>query len=239
MTTFPLPAEYYRDAIQRESSRLAVAARDAGLDAPLSTCPGWDVAQLLSHMGVLHRWVAAMVASGSGERIDQDTIERAPDGPERIDWFEHGSLELVAALDLAGPKAPVWTFSGVGSASFWFRRMAQETMVHRIDVELASGLSSPIDALLAADGVDEYWSVQLGRKLPLRPIEELVGVISLSATDIDATWTVSLDRSAISHLDLDSPPDVTVTGPAEELLLFLWARGPLATSTVTGDRRSR
>ena len=212
-------------------------ARRAGLDAAVAACPGWNVAKLIVHVGVLHRWVASMVAGGLVERLDTRAVERAPDGNERIAWLERGSRELEQVLADAGDDRVVWTLEGVGRSAFWFRRMAQETMVHRFDVELAAGIQSSVDPLLAADGIDEYWSAQLGRKLPLQPIDGLEGVLALLATDVDAAWTVSLSRDALALLAPGSPADVTVAGPAYELLSFVWNRRPLTTGTIEGDRR--
>jgi uncharacterized protein (TIGR03083 family) len=236
LTEFPLPSSYYLEALPVESARFVAAARRAGLDTGVATCPGWDVAKLIVHLGVLHRWVAQMVAGGLTERLDTRVIERAPDGDERIAWFEDGSLELVRALQDAGDDRVVWTLEGGGRSGFWFRRMAQETMVHRLDIELAAHVKGPADSLLAADGVDEYWSVQLGRKLRRQPIDGLEGVLALRATDVEAEWTVSLTRDALTLLAPGSPAEVTVSGPASELLCFVWNRHPLTTSTIQGNR---
>jgi hypothetical protein len=137
----------------------------------------------------------------------------------------------------AGDDQTVWTFEGVGRSAFWFRRMAQETMVHRLDVELAAHFEGLVDPLLAADGVDEYWSVQLGRKLPRQPIEGLEGVLTLRATDVEAEWTVALTQDTLTLLAPGAATEVTVSGPASELLGFVWNRGHLDTSEVRGDRR--
>lgn len=43
---------------------------------------------------------------------------------------------------------------------FWIRRMAQETVIHRIDAELATGQPvAPVPAGLAVDGIDETLKV--------------------------------------------------------------------------------
>jgi len=41
--------------LREEGPRLAAAAGRAGLDAPVPTCPGWLVRDLLSHAGGVHR----------------------------------------------------------------------------------------------------------------------------------------------------------------------------------------
>ena len=36
-------------------------AAAAGLDAPVPTCPGWTVRDLVTHQGLIHRWATANV----------------------------------------------------------------------------------------------------------------------------------------------------------------------------------
>lgn len=49
----------------------------------------------------------------------------------------------------------MWTWSNEQSSSFVLRRQAHEALIHRLDAELVVGDCSPIDPLLAVDGVDE------------------------------------------------------------------------------------
>ncbi|MGH9115951.1 MAG: maleylpyruvate isomerase N-terminal domain-containing protein, partial [Acidimicrobiales bacterium] len=43
----------YLDHLAREGAAFAAAA-EAGLDRPVPTCPGWDVAALVAHLGQVH-----------------------------------------------------------------------------------------------------------------------------------------------------------------------------------------
>lgn len=65
--------------------------------------------------------------------------------------------ELRAEFSVREPDSPTPTwFAADQTVAFWIRRMAQETVVHRIDAELAAGL--PVTAVpedLAIDGIDE------------------------------------------------------------------------------------
>lgn len=238
MIEFPLSSSYYLDALQLESERFANAARHVGFDREIVTCPGWNVAAVVLHVGVLHRWAAAMVAGGHAEPLDRAAFEFAPDGAERITWFESGSSALIEVFSEVGPDREVWTRLGMGRSKFWFRRVLQETMVHRFDIELAAGSLGAVDPVVAADGIDEYWTVQLERKLALRPVSTLAGVLELRATDVDVAWTVRLNENTVTAVKSGFPADVTVTGPAYELLSFLWSRDQLGIDcSVEGDRR--
>ena len=236
MIDFPLAPNYYLDALRVETERLSIVARRSGLSAAVVYCPGWDVAKLVLHVGVLHRWVMTMVENAMTERLDVHTIERAPEGDARIDWLEEGVSDLVATLERAGTDRVVWTLAGEGHSAFWFRRMTLETMVHRLDAETAAGIESVVDPLLAADGVDEYWSWWLGRKLAHQPITALGGVLRIRATDADAEWTVSLSPDSVDLAAPDAPIGLEVAGPALDLLKFVWNRGGPMSSEVHGDR---
>ncbi len=53
----------YLDAIRTNATALVDAADAAGLDAPVPTCPEWTVADLLGHIGRVHRWAAGNAGS--------------------------------------------------------------------------------------------------------------------------------------------------------------------------------
>ena len=78
-------------------------------------------------------------------------------------------------------------FAGPTTAAFWFRRQAHETAVHRWDAQRAATPSSvdPIDATLAADGVDEWLEVFVPRFLARTGVpDDLVGAtLHLHCTD--------------------------------------------------------
>jgi uncharacterized protein (TIGR03083 family) len=55
----------------------------------------------------------------------------------------------------AAGSDPVWAFGEMRPASFWARRMAHETAVHRADAEIAVGRTPDLAPELAADAIDE------------------------------------------------------------------------------------
>jgi hypothetical protein len=46
-------------ALRSSAAALRAAAASAGLDAKVPTCPAWDIRQLVTHQGMVHRWAAA------------------------------------------------------------------------------------------------------------------------------------------------------------------------------------
>jgi hypothetical protein len=63
MTLVTPVVEEHLAGVDAAVDRMAVWARSAGPDAPVPTCPGWTVRDLLAHQGMVHRWA-------SGQRLD-------------------------------------------------------------------------------------------------------------------------------------------------------------------------
>jgi uncharacterized protein (TIGR03083 family) len=160
------------------------------------------------------------VEHGTGDRVRFKQSPQAPEGDELPDWFETNLQGLVDAL--AGMDTTIlWpTWAGERPGSFYPRRMAQETAVHRWD-----GVGGPVDAELAVDGIDEH----LGLFAPLAPGAQLGahGTIHLHATDIDGEWLVTLGPEGVSFDHGHAQGDVALRGGAGDLLLWAWNRVPV------------
>jgi uncharacterized protein (TIGR03083 family) len=221
----------FLETIRTEGATIATLLDDpAAATTEVPSCPGWDGAKLVGHLGRVHRWVTAMVRAKSPERLD------FPPRPERVDrpWFEEGVAELVAALEETGPDAPMFTFPhGGGTSRFWFRRQAEETAVHRWDLQHALGRPAPIDAEVALAGVDELLDVLFaGRAV------DLGGAVHFQATDSPhGDWVViRTEDGTILVGHGHERGDVSLRATASDLLLWLWGR-PLPESglEVVGD----
>jgi uncharacterized protein (TIGR03083 family) len=216
--------------IERIGSLLADLERP-GLRRPVRACPGWDVAEVVRHLGGVHRWATAIVATGHDGSVDADqTAARAPDSAHPADlrdWFVEGAQLLCAELAAASPDRRCWTLAGDGTASFWVRRQAVETAVHRVDVELALGCRPDVGSALAVEGLDELVTVLAPRQVRLGRTAALPGRLTLTATDAARTW----------QLGVRDTPSATLSGPAAPLLLALWGRLDLDESGLdaTGD----
>jgi uncharacterized protein (TIGR03083 family) len=217
-------------AIERESAALVDAATALGVDVP--ACPGWDVGELVRHVGSAHHNAARIV----GEQLQQHPFKdevKAPEGVDPIDWLTSNTAELVRVLRTTDPATPVWTFGPDRTAAFWARRMAQETMVHRVDVEQANGRPSELDRELADDGVDESLHVFVPL-LAGADTEPPGGELLLHALD-GRSWVVTFDTGA-ARIEVDHrQADACVQGPAADLLLWLWGRASTDALTLYGD----
>jgi uncharacterized protein (TIGR03083 family) len=186
-----METQQYLDQLAQNSERLADAAAVAGVDAPVPSCPGWTVTELLDHVVRGDDWARRIVeqgATGSTDRVQHAETDPSLQGDALVQAFRDGADALVAELSSVAPDTPVWTFSSTNrTASFWQRRRAQETAVHRYDAELAAGTPTPIDTDLAVDGIDEILTVFLPR---LADNFDAIGdgTVHLHCTDADGEW---------------------------------------------------
>jgi hypothetical protein len=125
---------------------------------------------------------------------------------------------------------------------FWLRRMAQETVIHRIDAELAAGLpSARIPDDLALDGTDEVLTRFLGYFSPEGEASHLSDADGASAIMVSSggrRWTVRPSPSAEATLveeGADADPRAVLSAAPDPMLRWLWGRGGDDLVTVAGD----
>jgi uncharacterized protein (TIGR03083 family) len=216
--------------LDREGRALAAAALEAGLDAEVPTCPGWQVRDLLRHTGTI------LVADAHPERR---LIPDPPvlDGTELITWYQDGHRDLVDTLAGAPQNVTCWTVHPAPAPSplaFWARRQAHETTVHRYDAEAArGGPASPIGTDFAVDGIDE-----LLRGFHARPRSrlrtEVLKVLRVRALDANTAWTVRLSpEPPVTEPGAPYGAITELASPADQLYLALWNRVPVP--RVIGD----
>ncbi|HKG50312.1 MAG TPA: maleylpyruvate isomerase family mycothiol-dependent enzyme [Actinomycetales bacterium] len=205
----PLTEEAYLGNLERDAAAVSACIDRGPMSAPVAGCPGWDLRQLVVHLGRTHRWATAALAS-----TDQPAYPPRPDDARLAEWFAEGAAELLAALRSADPGRPCWSFSpDTGTVAFWVRRQAQETAVHRWDAQHALGRADRIDATLAADGVDEVARVFYPRQVAMGRREPLGTAVTLRPDDAGEPVLLG-----------EGTPVAAVSGPAEDLLLALWQR---------------
>ena len=231
-----MESERYLTALARESEALAAAAAAAGPSAPVPSCPGWTVADLLVHCASGDLWARTIVEQRTTQRVSADLPEDPPTGDALVPWFLDGAHALVVALTEVDPTTSVWTFSPADrTAEFWRRRRALETAVHRYDAQLAVGPSAttPIEAELAADGVDEYLTVYVPRwgKDVAGPGQSL----HFHCTDVEGEWLVVGTDDGVTVTREHAKGDVAARGSASDLMLFVWGREPASRLEVFGD----
>ncbi|MFD4266472.1 maleylpyruvate isomerase N-terminal domain-containing protein [Rhodococcus sp. NPDC058481] len=235
--------DQHLEILRTEGLRLAAMPAEA-LDAQVPTVPGWTLERVVRHTGRVHRWVQATLAAGPGAGLEEtEQPESLPRGPDCLPAYREALEQLLAEIHTHdfGRGAP--TFAGPGTVGFWARRQAHEVAVHRMDAAdalHAAGGPAPADisAESAADGVDEWARLMLVRALPADRIpQELHGrTVHLHGTDTeDAEWLLRFGPEGVEVEAGHGKGDVAVRGTAQELLLTMWRRRPLAALEVFGD----
>jgi len=227
----PLPLPTYLASLTADAAAFAdlVADPAADLSEAVPACPGWSLHDLAEHLGQVHRWAAfALREDRPGPAADVAPTARA----ELAAWLRAGTAELLDLLTGLDPATPRWGFGNrPRTAAFWWRRQAHETAVHLWDARAALGHLVPMDADLAADGIDEVATVFFPRQVRLERCPPLTWSLAVHAVDRPclgrgdgpdgSCWVIGGDG-----VDLPAPA-ATLRGSANDLLLVLWHRLPL------------
>jgi uncharacterized protein (TIGR03083 family) len=226
------------DAVHHEGLRLAQAAARSSLEAPIPTCPGWTMRDLLRHVGTVHRWATAHVSGARQDNFDPfaEVGDNWPPDADLIGWFSEGHAGLVQALGEAPADRQCFTFLPAPSPlAFWARRQAHETAVHRADAESASGAITSCAPEFARDGIDELLFGFLGR-----PGSQLTSnapwTLHLHATDTDGEWLVRTQAEGLAiTAEHGDDCDCTVAARASDLYLLVWNRRVAEGLAIDGD----
>ncbi len=233
----------YCERLGPEVERFATVLEDCPTGAPVPPCPAWSVGDLAQHLGMVQRWAAGLVERRAPARLGFRALGLVEE-PPTPQWMRAGGEALIAVLRATDPDAPMWAWGADQHVRFWSRRQLHETMVHRVDLELAAGAATQLDAELAADGVDELLENLPAAESFSPNVAELRGSgerLSLVAEDTASAWLVVFEPSGfrVERASGEAVPaaDATVRGPAAELLLTCYRRTPLDLNglAVEGD----
>jgi uncharacterized protein (TIGR03083 family) len=218
-------------ALRHSGAALRDAAAAAGLTAKVPTCPAWDVAKLVTHQGMVHRWAAATLRLESDHETS-DSVAAAASAPDLLEWYSAGLDALIAAVTAAAPdiRATVFLNDAPAPRQFWARRQAHETTIHGVDAVSAELGRWPaadevtIDPALAADGIDElltgFVTRGKGKLHAAQPYTLLV-----RTDDTGHAWTLRIsDGPLVTTPGGTDTPDAVFAGSAVQLYLSLWNR---------------
>ena len=237
----------YLAHVERDAARIAAMGR-LGMDAPVPSCPGWTVADLIAHTGVVYAHKAAIVRDG---RVDEQPAPIEPPGAGILDWFEERSSEMLEILTAVDPATPAATWHAPDqTVGFWHRRMAHESVIHRIDAELAHSAVTPIDATLGADGIDEILLVMMTGAPDWAETTVADEIVAITESDGGRTWrlragdftgTSPRGNSYVAEPTFfvdtgDQASAAAIVGAAGDLDAWLWGRRDLSSLVVEGDR---
>jgi uncharacterized protein (TIGR03083 family) len=233
----------YVEEYATAANRFAAAVAGADMHARVPSCPAWSAYDLAVHLGNVHAWAATIVETAS-RAAEQNDAPRSARAKPVSRWYAGKAEDLCQVLRHARLDQPCWNFAfGTGVVGFWPRRQLHETTIHQVDLDLAARRPTDLAAELSADGIDEVLTVFLHRMHTRGHPADLVGPITLTATDTGDAWTVAPQPAG-------RPPTVEQVGtvgsgvrdhvaaPADVLYRLLWKRAPADDPAleVTGDR---
>ncbi|WP_168200952.1 maleylpyruvate isomerase family mycothiol-dependent enzyme [Allokutzneria sp. NRRL B-24872] len=223
-----------------------VDGRDA--TAPVPTCPKWTLADLVDHVAATQRMVAMLV----GERMSQPDeafaryVPAPADSAEWRAWLTGSAAAAERAFESVSDDTPVWDPSGAeAGVPFWSRRLFGEISVHRADAAATVGATYELEPGPAAEAIQDWLETLTSRGYwENRPdfADALRGTgqtLHFHASDAGAAWLARRERDGIVLERTGGEADVTLSGPADQLLLVLSRRGSLETASgleVRGDR---
>lgn len=232
------PNEYLAHLRAEVDSLLDAAAVDPGAKVP--SCPGWTVADLVLHVG--NTWARGTDVLASGRNVDRRPLPEVESDDFLLAWGRERADEVVSAVEhwsVPDPGGECWTLVPPHTRGFWARRMALESVLHGWDCRNAVGRRSPMDADLAADGVDEFFSVMLPRCLQRNPGTWSGETLHLHRTDGEGEWWLRLADGQAEVERGHRKGDVAVRGSGSDLYLWCSGRGTvdsLPDLDVVGDR---
>lgn len=250
MTTLA-PADYL-EHLRSESRRFREVLTDCDPGARVPGCPDWTAADLLWHLaGVQWFWGTVVRNRPAAPSEDDPEPERPASYEAMLAAYDEYSSALLAQLENADPGEPAWTWSDEQTIGFTYRRQAHEALIHRVDAEQTAGHETPLDPVLAADGVLECLDVMYGGTPPWGEFHPLPHHVRIDCTDTgDRCWVqvgrfVGTNPADGQHYDDNdihvvaepgTEPDAVVSGPAAALDAWLWRRRDDEGITVQGDR---
>ncbi len=212
-------------AVDADSRRLIDIAL-ANLDVSLMCNDDWSMRDLVAHIGGVWSFVIANVAASSTEPSPPGERSAAPDGDTIGPWIEERRSALLDQFAARSADDAAWTFGNGSTVGWWARRMAHETVIHRVDAEDGVNDRQPIHGDLAADGINEYLEVGLvsSTRRPNRTYPPKT--LHLHRTDGPGEWMLqrgSTENEVVVTHEHEKG-DAAIRGSAMSLDLWVWGR---------------
>jgi uncharacterized protein (TIGR03083 family) len=227
------------DLLEREIGRFATLVADAAPASQVPSCPEWTVSDLVRHLGTVHRWAEHLVRTRSQRWVSPAKLGLVL-GPLTAEWIHAGGAALVSTLRSANPNTPMWAWGVDQHVAFWSRRQLHETLVHRIDLELAMGVEPAAADTVAADAIDEFL-VNLAAAAVFSPnVKQLRGGgerLVIRTDQPGCAWTITLSADGFDvETGAATSPTSALSGPPLAVLLVLYRRVALDQRvSVDGD----
>jgi uncharacterized protein (TIGR03083 family) len=207
-------------------------------EADVEACPGWTVADLVSHVTSVHEfWTTVALERPLDEPAGDDTPKPVDDPVQAVSRFESGAARMVDVLRAADQSAPCWTWAPMRQdVGFITRHQVQEIAVHHWDAVGAVGGTLTLEADIASDAISEFLTVSVSSDAApwVKDAPRLPGRFTLRAIDADRAGTIHSGEqpATIAFDETSTAPVAEIIATAGELLLWLYKRISLDTSAV-------
>ena len=229
MSEHRLTPEQYLTHVRADAAVVRAAAQLAP-DAAVPDLDGWTALTVLEHLGDVYMHKVEVL------RLGHPPGRWPPPGPdpEPFAWFDSALAQLLDELGSRAPGEPAWTFASFDqSVGFWHRRMAHESAIHRQDSEGAVGARTPIDDVLAVDGIDEILGLFAAVPTSDTEVTPRRGTVDVQAGGASWRLDVRPRRLTVTAGPVERA-DVTLAGLPDAVLWWLW-RGVDLGLEITGD----
>lgn len=249
-----MTAERRRQALRAHTEQLTECVSAAGSDAPVPTCPGWTVTDLVAHVGQTQHWVSEIIERRIVDPAQLPTeMATAPTEPDDWPaWLSEGAARAAEACSDEALQAPVFNAAADDrtGGEFWLSSLLNETVIHGADAAYAAGRDYDIDADIAAYLITNHlamltsptWAAQ--RPDSANALRGAGETLHWHAADEPGLgdagdWFIERGHDGASWQARSGEADVTVNGPAKSLLLILTRRRRLTDEvdqvSVDGD----
>lgn len=207
------------------------------LGETVPTCPEWTGADLAVHIAAVYLHKTETMRRGEFPHPWEPDL-----GEDPLAALDRAYGELTAEFAARKPDEPALTwYEPVQTVGWWIRRMAQETVIHRVDAELAAGVEPlPVPADLAADGIDEVLVCFLAYQPPGEAdLDELLAACDGDTVRIDTesgSWLVQLGPDVVTVARGSADADAVIRGSEDAVLRWLWRRVGNPAVELDGNR---
>lgn len=210
------------------------ALSQGSLDAPVPTCPDYDLAALTRHVGEFSVFWTHVICEAVGREKTQ--FPDFPDDQSQIPtWFGGLARDLVAILRETSPDTACWTWvPDRQNVAFVGRRTAHELSIHRYDAQLAVGTPTPIEAELAADGIEEIFVMHAAWEQSTQGNGETVHLHSTEGNE----WMITVSPDGMVVDRSHGKADVALRGSVSDIELLLFQRPTIGEVEIIGDRKA-
>jgi uncharacterized protein (TIGR03083 family) len=227
----------FLECLEADYTRLRAVAADA-LDRTVPSCPGWTGADLVRHVAEVYLHKAETMRRGTWPAPWPPDLPGDP--LVQLDDAYRTLVGEFAAREFGDPTL-TW-FDPDQTVGFWVRRMAQETVVHRLDAELTADVPhDPVPSDLADDGIEEVLERFLAYSSVVDPEEfnshltECDGRTVQVATE-SGGWQVQLGPEVVAVERGHSDAEAGVSGESAAVLRWVWRRAGDEAVQLDGNR---